>query len=769
MEFYAHSAHDPDRSDWEPLPVHHALVAHWARLLGVQAGIAKPAELAGRLHDLGKYAPDFQRRLAGVNIRVDHSSAGAVLILQEAERHARESGDGEALVVGQLIAHAIAGHHAGLPDTLSSDAASLRERCRGFDLGRLDPGWRSVLPLDLAGLMPPLRWSEVQSFRPFQLAMLGRMIFSCLVDADFKATERFYESAGERRKDRDWPSLGECLPAFLAGFDRRMAEFGPPTSDLGRLRAEILKTVRERAELAPGLFTLNVPTGGGKTLASLGFALDHARHHGHRRIIAAIPFTSIVDQTAAEWARVLGADHVLEHHSAIEEDEERSRDAAEADSARSAKNKMRLAMEDWAAPVVVTTHVQLFESLFAARTSRARKLHNIGRSVIILDEAQVLPLGLLGPTVQAIEELARNYDCSIVLCTATQPAFDARHYAKAKTPSPLALPLEGRELAPDPERLHRALRRTTVRHAGTLADEELVEALAGEDQALVIVNSRGHALKLYELAKAASLSGLVHLTTRQYAAHRRGILKDVRHSLDHGRPCRLIATSLIEAGVDVDFPVAWRAEAGLDQIVQAAGRVNREGKRPVEASIVTIFKPAEAKPPREIEGLIGDMAAILRRHAEDPFSTTAMTDYFREVYWRTGPAVDEKGILDKLTGLSHRGVDIAYRRIAAEYKMIEERMVPVIVPRDKAAIKAIKKLSMEKISSGAIARELQPYLVQTPPKARHLLFAKGHVAFVQPRPRGDQFAVLQYDDLYDEAVGLLWDDPDYLRVESMII
>ena len=213
MEFYAHSTQTPDRSDWESIPVHHARVAHLAQILGAQAGIAKAAELAGRLHDLGKYAPDFQRRLAGVDIRVDHSSAGAVLVLQEAERHARESGDGEALVAGQLIAHAIAGHHAGLPDTAGSDAASLRERCRGFDLDRLDPGWRSVLPLDLAGLMPPLRWSEVQAFRPFQLAMLGRMIFSCLVDADFKATERFYEGVGERKQ---MPAFGSHVRQLLS-------------------------------------------------------------------------------------------------------------------------------------------------------------------------------------------------------------------------------------------------------------------------------------------------------------------------------------------------------------------------------------------------------------------------------------------------------------------------------------------------------------------------------------------------------------------------
>ncbi|MCB8840649.1 CRISPR-associated helicase/endonuclease Cas3, partial [Aurantimonas sp. VKM B-3413] len=501
-----------------------------------------------------------------------------------------------------------------------------------------------------------------------------------------------------------------------------------------------------------------------------------SRLHGHRRIIYSIPFTSIIDQTATIFRDVLGADNVLEHYSAIEDEAPRREGFAAADSERSSKDKMRLAMEDWAAPVVVTTHVQLFESLFAARTSRARKLHNIAGSVIVLDEAQVLPRHLLAPTVRAIDELAKNYGCSIVLCTATQPAFDARKLEKGHA---LALALEGRELAPDPAKMHAAFRRNTLVHAGEMDDEALVEALADAPQALVIVNSRAHALELFRAAQAAGLDGLVHMTTRQCAAHRREILADVRVRLKTDAPCRLIATSLIEAGVDVDFPVAWRAEAGLDQIAQAAGRVNREMTRRAEDSTVTVFKAAGRKPPAEIAGLAGDMQRMMGKHA-DLFSPDAMDEYFRETYWRLGlegldgakPLTDDgekPGILHLMQMSRGQGLDIAYRKIAARYRMVETGMVPVVVARDDVAQAAVDKLGIADIPSGALARILQPYIVQVPPKARALLIANRHVAFAAPKIRGDQFAVLKTPSLYDAAVGLVWEDADYAAIEGLVI
>lgn len=534
-----------------------------------------------------------------------------------------------------------------------------------------------------------------------------------------------------------------------------VAKSSPP-NDLNRLRSDILAYVRAGALAKPGLFTLTVPTGGGKTLASLGFALDHARAHGHSRIIYAIPFTSIVDQTAEIFRGILGNENVMEHHSAIDEEKSDTRESGD---------KLKLAMEDWAAPVIVTTNVQLFESLFAARPSRARKVHNIANSIIILDEAQTIPRHLLKPCMRMLDELALNYGCSIVLCTATQPALDQRRLEGG-------LPLEGRELAPDPHGLAQKLRRTCIIHAGPMTNDALIAKLEAQPQALVIVNSRKHALELFREAEAAGLSGLVHMTTRQYAAHRRQILTDVRNRLKGAQPCRLIATSLIEAGVDVDFPNVWRAEAGLDSIIQAAGRCNREGRRLTEESLVSVFSTPDYTTPAEIAGLIGDMKRVIDKY-DDLLSLDAIEDYFGEVYWRLGERLDgkekKKAILPRFS-VSGRGTDFAFRSVAEDFQMVESGMVPVIVARDEASKKAESQLGVESISTTSLARKLQAYCVQVPPKARDLLIRNGHVSFVRPDLRGDQFAVLNRDSrIYLQDVGLLWEDAEYLALESAII
>ncbi|CAN7285802.1 CRISPR-associated helicase Cas3' [Rhizobium sp. LjRoot30] len=746
MSYFAHSGGD-DRSAWQGLKQHLEQVAALAGQMAEPFGLGKAALLAGLFHDLGKYTQDFQKRLAGAEIRVDHSTAGAWHILQTVR-----GGD---KYIAELIAYAILGHHAGLPDKRGSDAA-LTERIAGFKSASLDKAWQTEISAELSGLMPGFSWANTKDRLAFQMAFCGRMLFSCLVDADFKDTEAFYSALEGRRPDREWQALQQLLPQFLADFERYMAGKKSSPSDLNTLRSEILAHVRGRTREKPGLFTLTVPTGGGKTLASLAFALEHAKVHGHSRIIYAIPFTSIIDQTASIFRDILGDEHVLEHHSAIDEEKFDPRQA------RESRDKLKLAMEDWAAPVVVTTNVQLFESLFAAKTSRARKLHNIAGSIIILDEAQTIPRHLLAPAVRALDELALNYKCTIVLCTATQPALDERNFPQAH---PAGLALEGRELAPDPQRLARQLRRVTIERAGEMSDADLVSALEGAPQGLVIVNSRKHALSLFREAQAAGLSGLVHLTTRQYAAHRREILADVRQRLIDGAPCRVIATSLVEAGVDVDFPKVWRAEAGLDSIAQAAGRCNREGKRPVEESIVTVFSAPDYPPPSEIKGLIADTGRMIDKY-EDLLSPDAIAAYFGEVYWRVGiKGLDRKAILNRFL-MDRTGTDFAYRSVAADFRMIESEMVPVIIARDEVAKKAVDELGVAEIPSGLLARKLQTYVLQIPLKARHLMLENGHAAYIHPKIRGDQFAVLQTASMYGEEIGLLWEDADYLSVES---
>jgi CRISPR-associated endonuclease/helicase Cas3 len=545
MPYYAHSGTPNDKADWQLLCDHSLAVAALAAQLAKPFGLEKAAYISGLFHDLGKYNPAFQRRLEGATMSVDHSTAGAAVLMALAKGHDR--------TIAELCAYTILGHHAGLPDRLNDTAACFTRRVDEFK-DVLDPVWKTELSHDLTGLVPGRIMQAIQTAGPhakFDVSVVVRFIFSCLVDADFKDTETFYVARENREADREWPSLESLLPGFVSSFDAALAA-KPKTGELNALRSRILSHVRRNATKAPGLFTLTVPTGGGKTLASLGFALDHAKAHGHRRIIFAIPFTSIVEQTAAIFGQILGRENILEHHSAI--DQANDRPARDPDrKSPDTRDRMKLAMEDWAAPVVVTTNVQLFESLFAARTSRARKLHNIAGSIIILDEAQTIPRHLLKPCIRMLDSLARLFSCTIVLCTATQPALERTEDFK----DGLSLPV--RELAPEPQKLYERLKRTEIRFAGDLSNADLVAALSDEPQALVIVNSRKHAFELYNEAKAANLEGLVHLTTRQYAAHRRAILDDVRRRLKDGRPCRVIATSLIEAGVDVDFPKAWRA------------------------------------------------------------------------------------------------------------------------------------------------------------------------------------------------------------------
>ncbi len=740
--YLAHSPRDDDPNKQGHLLQDHLIAtghtaAGFARAFGLKnrpLAVEQAVKLAGLLHDLGKYCQKFQARLAGATDPVDHAAAGAKEIATMAQRGSND------YFMAQLIAYAIAGHHAGL-----ADYQPLEHRLKK-PIEPIDPIWRTEIPIPDGPLWPGnfIGSTNGKAEIGFQLAFLGRMVFSCLVDADFKDTELFYKPGLDRR----WPDLGDEIDGLIAKFEAEIARKTAKKSDLNTCRTEILAHVRARASAPPGLFTLTVPTGGGKTLASLGFALDHAKAHGHRRIIYAIPFTAIIDQTAAIFRSVLGDAYVLEHHAALEE--KRFCDREQGD-------KLKLAMEDWAAPVVVTTNVQLFESLFANRPARCRKLHNIANSIIILDEAQTLPLDLLRPCLAALDELARNYGATIVLCTATQPALDRRDLKQG------GLALQGRELAPDPADLARRLRRVEITHGHTLSDDDLVAALRAHPQALVIVNSRAHALALYRRAEQEGLDGIIHLTTRQYAAHRRTILERVRVNLNDKAPCRLIATSLIECGVDVDFPRVWRAEAGLDQIAQAAGRCNRENRRPRSESIVTVFKTPDHRAPPDLDKAAAAFARVAGKHA-DLLSPDAIKDYFKDVYWqKSADQLDHKKILAQHE-MSGGTLYFNYQTVATDFRMIESGLTPVIINDHPTVAEILGRLNERNASPAKAARDLQPYLVQVTAKAFQSLRDNEHVAYHRPDLWGDQFAVLKSGSkLYAPEIGLQWERADQLE------
>nr|WP_295710647.1 CRISPR-associated helicase Cas3' [uncultured Halomonas sp.] len=741
--FYAHSLPEVGKQVWQTLDDHLKCVAEMAATRAERFGMADAGYVAGLLHDLGKYSAPFQRRLEGSQERVDHSTAGALVARQ------RLKGG-----IGDLLAYCIAGHHAGLANGRDSGERSpLSERLKA-DIPAIDNAWQEALSLPQE-LCPPGTFTQRSERGFFQLAFLTRMLFSCLVDADYIDTETFYakhENGLTRQRGG-----GASLTLLRDALNQHLETFDTETG-INQLRGHILREVRNKAGMRPGCFTLTVPTGGGKTLASLAFALDHAITHGMDRVIYVIPFTSIVEQNAAVFRKALGkygAEAVLEHHSIFDAEK-----ASKGD--KDSLDKLRRDSENWDAPIIVTTSVQFLESLFAAKTSRCRKLHNIARSVVILDEAQTMPLPLLRPSVAALDELALNYHASIVLCTATQPALLETNDA-ARTFTGGFKDVE--ELAPDPRNLYRELKRVTVKHIGCLDDDQLRDELLDVDQVLCIVNNRRHARALYE--SIADQPGAFHLTTAMCAVHRRQVLQHIRETLKESKPCRVVSTSLIEAGVDVDFPRVLRAEAGLDSIAQAAGRCNREGKRTAEDSEVRIFATTneEWAPPPELKQFAQATREVLRQHGHDPLSLEAIEAYFTLLYWQQGPdQLDKHQLLSLIENGRLDG--LPFETLEQKFRLIDNNQRSVIIPRDDDARKAIKDLAFA-TSPGGIARKLQLYSVQVPHNGFRALEKVGAIAPIEPVKFNDQFMLLVNEDLYDDALGLNWSDPTFMRAESL--
>ena len=756
--YYAHSAQDKlgnllPYEHWQTLQSHLVNVGEMAAEFAQVFGAQEIACQTGKLHDLGKYSEAFDRRLHG-GPSVDHATAGAKIAV---ERWGN--------VIGKLMAFCIAGHHAGLANGNGEgdNRRTLKQRLAlqfGADIPALDNLWQQEIKLPQNLPAPPLKADAHHPF--FSYAFFTRMLYSCLVDADYLDTEAFYlkleNKASERGGYPDLNTLQHNFNQFINDFRRRIAQAPEQTeaekrnAALNRLRSEILEHAVEQAAQPQGLFTLTVPTGGGKTFTSMAFALEHAKQHGMRRVIYVIPFTSIIEQNAAEFRKAfgeLGEQAVLEHHSTFDDGKLKN---------EATKDKLRLASENWDAPIVVTTAVQFFESLFADRSSRCRKLHNIAGSVIILDEAQMLPLNLLLPIIQAIKELAQNYRSSVVMCTATQPAVQAENgfYRGFENV---------REIAPKPTALFDKLRRTSVQHIGTQTDADLLAKLGEHSQMLVIVNNRRHARTLYDQAK--HLDGTFHLITLMCAKHRSQKLDEIRGRLKNGESCRVIATSLIEAGVDVDFSLVMRAEAGLDSVAQAAGRCNREGKRPSENSFVWIFTPEEQwKAPPELATQAAVMRLTADSFSDDLLSTQAVAAYFAELYQLKGSELDNKKIL-KMHNDTGQSLDFPFQTIADKFRMIESHMQPLIIPFDNEAENLISSLHHAD-HIGGLLRKLQPYTVQIPEKALAALYKAGRIEPINEKNFGKQFYTLIGLDLYDDVAGLSWEDTEFLKGENLV-
>lgn len=657
----AHAARNDDGSWRDP----HDLAEHLMAVAALAANHAQAfgaedwARLAGLWHDLGKYRPRFQRYIrqasgfeANAHIKGEvpgkapHSTAGALLAC---DRFAE---------AGRVLAYLIAGHHAGLYDWFGALDARLGSTDSRDELNESLAQRPPAVVLDHGIFTPDLHAipGGKQGF-----ALWVRMLFSCLVDADFLDTEAYMDGAKSGHRG-GWPDLATLLELFNQFMVEKTSAAIP--TPVNRLRAEILRQCRNKALESPGLFSLTVPTGGGKTLSSLAFALEHSNRYCKRRIIYVIPYTSIIEQTADVFRGIFG-DAVVEHHSNAES------------SPDDENQKSRLACENWDAPVIVTTNVQFFESLFAARTSRCRKLHNIVNSVVVLDEAQLLPPEFLQPILDVLNLLKQYYGVTVVLSTATQPALTTRAYFDAKNN------MRGldnvREIISNPDALYGALERVRVQLPSDWNTPESWETLSTEiarhDSVLAIVNRRKDARELWEKLPM----GTMHLSALMCGAHRSHTIERIRIHLKENIPTRVVSTQLVEAGVDVDFPVVYRALAGLDSIAQAAGRCNREGRLSelCKQGEVIVFIPPERSPPGFLRKGEDACRSVLHAHTGKPLERTLFARYFEKLYHACD--LDAHGI-DELLKVDGRTLAVNFRTAAEKFKLIQdEDSAPIVV------------------------------------------------------------------------------------------
>lgn len=718
--YYGHSLEGRPLDEWQLIESHLNQVAETAGSFAKDFSAGDWAYLAGLWHDIGKYSKDFQKRIGAEpdahienskSKRPDHSTAGA--------QHAFKAlGD-----AGKILAYTIAGHHAGLPNGKTNEESCLMKR-----LDKKIPDY-SACPdeiLKIREINPPFKLKK--SRLGFQMSFFTRMLYSCLVDADFLDTEKFIN-----QEKADWRKGYPSLEILNEKLTKHLETLTDRTKPINQQRFEILRHCLEAAEKPQGLFSLTVPTGGGKTLSSLAFALKHAVKYGMKRIIYVIPYTSIIEQNAGVFRKILGEYAVLEHHSNFEPKEEDQRS--------------RLAGENWDAPLIVTTNVQFFESLFHNRSSRCRKIHNIANSVVILDEAQMIPVPLLMPCIEVLRELSSIYRTTIALCTATQPALEKRDKFKG---------LENiHPIIPDPPALYKAFKRVETTYLGKVSDDEIGSKLSEHKQVLCVVNTRKHARLLYE--KMGRQEGTYHLSALMCPAHRTEKLQEIRKALDEKMSCRVISTQLVEAGVDIDFPIVYRSAAGIDSIAQAAGRCNREAK--LEKGQVFVFMPEEGLP--TVFRQNAETAEMVMRHHQDLLSLHAVREYFETLYWRKGEnELDKHSILKLLEEDACRG-NFPFREIAQKFQLIENITESVVIPWDDKAKELIKDLEHSKYPLSA-ARKLQRYTVQIYPMVLRNLEVVGSVKRVQ-----DQYCVLINKSLYNKELGLCPEDPTFCEAESL--
>lgn len=684
---------------------------------------------AGLAHDVGKSRELWQQYLTAQSGysedahmenkpgKVPHAIYGAKLVEEEFGK-----------VWGRFLSYCIAGHHTGIPDwspALGAGQASLEFRLSQLtDISDID----KTVTDNLKPAKPdsqPWRFS-----RSLDLSLWIRMLYSCLVDADFLDTELYMDQTKAILRG-GYCSMEELLNRFNCYIEQLDAN--AETTRVNEIRRSIRGKCVQMAEEEPGIFSLSVPTGGGKTLSSLAFALHHAAKHNLERIIYVIPYTSIIEQNADVFRAAVGADQVVEHHSNLEEND--------------STPKSRLASENWDAPVIVTTSVQFFESLFAAKSSRCRKLHNIVRSVVVLDEAQLIPVDFLAPILETMQLLVDHYQVSFVISTATQPAFRERHVGGQLFPG-LKNIKEMMGTEEEVASLYRSLKRYDVQLPADLhmpsSWEEIAEQLHNYDQVLCVVSDRKSCRELHSMMPKDTF----HLSALMCGQHRSEIIKLIKQRLKAKESVRVISTQLVEAGVDFDFPVVYRAFAGLDSIAQVAGRCNREGKLP-DLGRVVVFVPPRQAPMGILRKAAQTTVSIVATDCEDPLNHELFSKYFEELYCKAN-SLDKAGICQLLNPHVNdpQECSIYFRTAAEKFRLIDQSTHGILIPygEGRQYIEELKTIGPNR----ALMRKLQRYIVNVYDHEFNQLLKRGAIVEVSP----DIFALMS-DAEYSEEVGLI--------------